>query len=323
MLAVLPIRHGAPPAGGDEAVAECAGRALLIGSGTRGALDELAGLVTEAHLVEVDGGFHPGAWSVGLATLLAQEPQIVLPASADGRDLAPRLAHLLGRPLFAHAAQVSTERVELIRGGDTHLHRVVPPTAFVATLQPGLRGAVRYCGVTAGVIEVDWPRDLAATPGDAPPDATVLAELEADAATVDLAEAHRIVAGGAGLDRPERFVELAELGRLVGAGVGATRVVTDRGWIDHERQIGTTGVVVDPELYVAFGISGAVQHTSGLGAPAHVVSVNTDAHCPMMQLSDLAVVADAGATLTALVAHLRATLARVDEAGANEAGADG
>ncbi|MEO5900751.1 MAG: FAD-binding protein, partial [Ilumatobacteraceae bacterium] len=72
------------------------------------------------------------------------------------------------------------------------------------------------------------------------------------------------------------------------------------------RQIGTTGVIVEPQLYLAFGISGAVQHTSGLGAPAHVISVNTDAHCPMMQLADLAVVADANEVLDALLVRLGA-----------------
>ncbi|MEZ5250702.1 MAG: FAD-binding protein [Ilumatobacteraceae bacterium] len=101
-----------------------------------------------------------------------------------------------------------------------------------------------------------------------------------------------------------QFDQLAALGARLGASVGATRVITDRGWIGHERQIGTTGVVVDPDLYLAFGISGAVQHTSGLGHPDHVVSVNTDAHCPMMQLADLAVVADANEVLTELLALL-------------------
>jgi electron transfer flavoprotein alpha subunit len=90
----------------------------------------------------------------------------------------------------------------------------------------------------------------------------------------------------------------------LGASVGATRVVTDRGWIGHERQIGTTGVVVEPKVYLALGISGAVQHTSGLGQPDHVVSVNTDPSCPMMQLADLAVVGDANAVLDELVARL-------------------
>jgi electron transfer flavoprotein alpha subunit len=85
--------------------------------------------------------------------------------------------------------------------------------------------------------------------------------------------------------------------------MGATRVITDRSWVHHDRQIGTTGVVVDPVLYLSFGVSGAVQHTSGLGHPDHIVSVNTDPHCPMMSMSDLAIVADANATLDELL-HL-------------------
>jgi len=98
------------------------------------------------------------------------------------------------------------------------------------------------------------------------------------------------------------FVRSADGSALIS--MGATRVITDNGWVGHERQIGTTGVVVDPDLYLAFGISGAVQHTSGLGQPAHIISVNLDPHCPMMQLADLAIVADANAVLDALAAEL-------------------
>ncbi|MDQ3390530.1 MAG: FAD-binding protein, partial [Actinomycetota bacterium] len=92
----------------------------------------------------------------------------------------------------------------------------------------------------------------------------------------------------------------------LGASIGTTRVVTDRGWLPHQRQIGTTGVVVDPELYMAFGISGAVQHTTGLGDPDHIISVNTDPHCPMMQLADVAIVADANEVIAELARLLAA-----------------
>ena len=123
--------------------------------------------------------------------------------------------------------------------------------------------------------------------------------------TIDLTEADRIAAGGAGLESAERFEQLARIAAAIGGAMGATRVITDRAWVGHERQIGTTGVVVGPELYVAFGISGAVQHTSGLGDPRHVISVNIDPHCPMMQMSDLAVVSDANAVLDELEAAAR------------------
>ena len=86
--------------------------------------------------------------------------------------------------------------------------------------------------------------------------------------------------------------------------MGATRVATDAGWTGHERQIGTTGVAIDPELYVAFGVSGATQHTGGLGAPDHIVSVNTDPSCPMTAMADLGLVTDATALLVELAEPL-------------------
>jgi electron transfer flavoprotein alpha subunit len=136
-------------------------------------------------------------------------------------------------------------------------------------------------------------------------DAALVEVQPPDVATMDLTEADRIVSGGAGLDSQDRLDQLARVAGALGAAVGATRVITDRGWVEHQRQIGTTGVVVDPSLYLAFGISGAVQHTAGLGVPKHVISVNIDPHCPMMQMADLAVVADANAVLDALEALVR------------------
>jgi len=295
MLAVIVVRDGQLPAGAEETISECAGRALLIGSGTRAAADDAMHASFELTTIEA-GAFAPGAWADALATHLADEQILVLPASPDGRDLAPRLAARLQRTLYAMALSVSQSGVDLVRNGGAELHSVAPATAFVATLQPGIRGVdVIDADVAVRDVVLDVPERN---------DASVEATLPADAATIDLAEAGRIIGGGAGLDGPARFDQLATLGAALQASVGATRVVTDRGWIGHERQIGTTGVVVDPRLYVAFGISGAVQHTSGLGRPDHIISVNTDAHCPMMQLADVAVVADANAVLDALLEQL-------------------
>jgi electron transfer flavoprotein alpha subunit len=137
-------------------------------------------------------------------------------------------------------------------------------------------------------------------PGAPPADPVVLEVLAADPATMDLAEAERIVAAGAGLGSADAVACLARVGRALGAATGATRVVTDLGWLGIERQIGTTGVEVRPRLYLAFGVSGAVQHVSGLGQPDHVISVNTDPACPMSARAHLAVVADAAATVDAL-----------------------
>lgn len=168
--------------------------------------------------------------------------------------------------------------------------------ATVVTLEPGVRGVdpVSDRHEHPPVVESISP------PAPIVPDPSTLEVLPPDASTMDLAEAPRIIAGGNGLPDPGSFEQLAGVARNLDASVGTTRVITDKGWLPHERQIGTTGVVVDPRLYLAFGISGAVQHTSGLGAPDHVISVNTDPHCPMMSLADLAVVSDAAETLSAL-----------------------
>ena len=298
MLALIPVRDATLPAGALEAAAECGGRSLLVGERVDEALGHLVGEVVCCEA----GSFRPGAWAEVLARALADEPVVVLPASPDGRDLGPRLAAALDRPFFAGAVQVSSTTVVVPRDGGRSMHTMAAPAAFVATLQVGVRGVEPSDDVPTVTTATFTVPDADAGAGCA--DARVVAVLAPDAATVDLAEAGRIVGGGAGLRGAAQFDQLAVLGARLGASVGATRVITDRGWIGHERQIGTTGVVVDPDLYLAFGISGAVQHTSGLGHPDHVVSVNTDAHCPMMQLADLAVVADANEVLAELLALL-------------------
>jgi electron transfer flavoprotein alpha subunit len=272
----------------------------VVGSGAAAAIRQLAGAATDVRAWEA-GSFRPGTWAAALAPVLADEPVVVLPASADGRDLAPRLAHAMRRPLLAGALAVDDDGASISRWGGLVIEDVVAGNAFVATLQPGVRGVdPPPASSEPPSVEV---LDLRAPAGIA--DATTLDVLPPDPATMDLAEAARIIAGGAGLDSAGRFAQLAEVAAALGASVGATRVVTDRGWLGHERQIGTTGVVVDPRLYLALGISGAVQHTSGLGDPAHVVSVNTDPTCPMMQLADLAIVSDANAVLDELLTALR------------------
>jgi electron transfer flavoprotein alpha subunit len=136
--------------------------------------------------------------------------------------------------------------------------------------------------------------------------------LEPDPDTMDLAEAGRVLAAGAGLvgrhagaeAGPAAMTLLQRVASALGASMGATRVVTDAGWVGFERQIGTTGVTIDPDLYVAFGISGASQHTGGLGAPTHIVSVNIDPSCPMTAMADLGLVTDAGELLRVLAGRL-------------------
>jgi electron transfer flavoprotein alpha subunit len=304
MLAVIPVREGVLPLGGLETIAECGGRALLIGSDTSAAADLCADFATEICIIET-ASFAPGAWASALAPHLANEPRIVLPASPDGRDLAPRIAATLQRSLWAGALSVTAQRIELARNGGLVVNDIAPHQSFVATLQPGVRG-VDHSAPAATPVPVTTLGFGNGSPSTN--DAHVLEVLPPDVATMDLSESPRILGGGAGLRSAEAFAQLASVASHLEASTGATRVITDRGWIGHERQIGTTGVVVDPKLYIAFGISGAVQHTSGLGQPEHIISVNLDPHCPMMQLADLAIVSDANDVVAQLLIKLDANV---------------
>ena len=293
MLAIVAVRDGVLPLGALETIAECGGDVLLAGSNPHAS--SVAGVGHDIRHVEL-GSFQPSRWAEALASIVADAAVIALPASPDGRDLAPRLAHRLGRPLLAGAIAVTPTSASLARSGGLVLHDVAIDGPVVVTLQPGVRGVLVDDSATT---EVTVTRvEASTTSAGSEPELDEL--LPPDVATMDLTDAKRIVSGGAGLDSGGRFTQLTALAAAIGAAMGATRVITDRGWVGHQRQIGTTGVVIGPELYVAFGISGAVQHTAGLGDPSHIISVNTDPHCPMMQMADLAVVADANGVLDEL-----------------------
>jgi electron transfer flavoprotein alpha subunit len=323
-LAVVVVRDGQLPAGADETVAEADGAALLAGSGT----SEAAGQLTSASrvwLLEVSS-VAPAALAGTLAQALAGVDMILLPASPDGRDLAPRLAVILGRPLLAGAVRCAPGEVEVTRLDDRLSVRVGVDGPVLVTLRPGLRGTLeRANGTKPAQVSV-----LSLAAPHASRDAESIEVLQPETGVVDLAEARRIVGGGdglvpAGADGAAVMRLLAGVGAALGASAGATRVVTDAGWMSYERQIGTTGVSVNPELYIAFGISGAAQHVGGLGTPDHLVSVNTDPSCPMTAMADLGIVADAPAVLAELANRLGVTgpSAEPDGAAQPEAQADG
>ena len=306
VFAVVPVRGGVLPYGGAEAVAEATGRVLLVGDGTADAAAELGAVAREVSTWEC-GDYRPGSWSAALVPVLTGERVVVLPASPDGRDLAPRLAHALGRHLFAPAMEVSADSVTVIRDGGlrTEQHRITAPC--IATLQPGVRGVDPADG--------DPPVPQALDLGGVATvlDATTTGVLEADPATVGLADARRIIGVGVGVGSRERSDLAHAVATALGASFGATRVVTDLGWAPVSRQIGTTGVVVHPDLYVSFGVSGAVQHITGIKDPGTVVSVNLDASCPMMAIADLAIVTDARALLDELARRLGIAAPELEE----------
>jgi len=302
-LAVVIVRNGSLPVGATEAVAEAGGRVLLLGSGTVAAANELG--APRAWAAETQGAA-PAGLSAALAPVLEHVRLLVLPASPDGRDLAPRLAAAMDRPLLACAtrAEVREDGVVAVLARLEGRLEVEVGTAgpSVVTLLPGSRNPLPPSNGEVFEVVLDVPPGV---------DAERLEVLEPDPETMDLADARRVVGAGAGLGAKDTATVdlLRAVAARLGATAGATRVVTDAGWLGHERQIGTTGVSIDPDLYLALGVAGASQHTGGLGSPRHIISVNTDPSCPMTAMADLGLVTDAHALLTELADRLGVSVA--------------
>ncbi|HEY7142364.1 MAG TPA: electron transfer flavoprotein subunit alpha/FixB family protein [Methylomirabilota bacterium] len=178
--------------------------------------------------------------------------------------------------------------------------RVPAGTAAVVTLRPGALGV----GPAVAAAPVRIEQSPAVTDG-APPSAEVRRVMAADPRTVDLRDAERIVAGGRGVGA-DGFRQLEALADLLGAAVGGSRVAVDLGWIPWERQIGQSGRAVAPDLYLAFGISGASQHMAGIERARTVVAVNPDRTAPLLERAQLAALADWRPVAEALIERLRA-----------------
>jgi len=324
-VAVVVARDGRLPIGAHQAVDEARGRAIVVGSGAEVGAGELVG-AGEVWWSETGPGLRPGTLAAWLAPRVGHFALVVMPASPDGRDLAPRLAAVLGRPLVAGAACAACGAGGGSPGGEPPSSpsvralvsriddRVLVPVEIdgpaVVTLSPGLPVPGRPRTLPS-VRPLPEPGEVGSTGPPARPDPELIALVEPDLHTMDLSDASRVVSGGAGLAAglddhraAGTFALLGAVAAALGGSAGATRVATDAGWTGYERQIGTTGVTIDPDLYLAFGVSGAAQHVGGVGSPRHIVSVNTDGSCPMTAMADLGLVADARALLVELARRL-------------------
>jgi electron transfer flavoprotein alpha subunit len=239
---------------------------------------------------------------------------VIASATADGRDCMPRLAARLHLPFAANCLglDVHDDTLFALRAVYDGRAYIQTRTALygrtaLATLLAGVRGAPAIHPTAGGDL-----KDVAQAPLHHGPTITRLVpeigerpewqgirRLAVEAPSpeeIELEAAERIVAGGRGVGR-EGFTNVATFARLLGAAVGATRVATDQGWIEHERQIGATGKSVRPRLYIACGISGAAQHTSGVREAQTVVAINPDRSAPIFALADLGLLGDANQIL--------------------------
>lgn len=265
--------------------------------GTESALPQYNGSLYLAD-VEKYGEFNPAAHKqLLLDTIAKEQPDMVVFAhSSYGWDLAPRVS------LALNAAQVS-EVVDIVDGVpvapvcNSKLRRdVKPKTAqMVLTLQGGAFGLENEPSGSPTVVKVDT-------------DVTARIEFcgyeEAEEGGVDLSKAEIIVSAGRGIGKTENIEMIAQLATALGGEYGASRPVVDAGWAEHTRQVGTTGQTVSPKLYVACGISGAIQHLAGMKKSEFIVAINTDKDAPIAEVADVLVVADLKEFVPALTAKL-------------------
>jgi len=266
--------------------------------------------VTDVYLIESGSleGYAPAAWARTLAGLASETgASAVLAAGTDrGNEVLAHLGAITGLPMAANCTLVTPD------GGQTHRlvrHRwagllledaVMEAPVALFTVATDSVAAVAAHGAAAIQAHVYKPElaeaDLVVRAAESP----------AGAGGASLATARVVVGGGRGVGGADGFASLEELAELLGGVVGVSRVVTSEGWRPHKQQVGQTGTKITPELYLACGISGAIQHIAGCAGAKHIVAINTDPGAPILAHADYAIIGDLHQVIPALVAALRA-----------------
>ena len=266
--------------------------------------------VTDVYVIEPGSveGYAPQAWARVLAGLAAETgATAVLAAGTDrGNEVLAHLGAITGLPMAANCTLVTPD------GGRTHRlvrHRWAGLLLEEAVMEAPVALFTVATDSVAGV-SAETPADIAVhvhKPELAEADLVVRAvESPAGTGGASLATARVVVGGGRGVGGPDAFAPLEELAELLGGVVGVSRVVTSEGWRPHKQQVGQTGTKITPELYLACGISGAIQHIAGCAGARHIIAINTDPGAPILAHADYAVIGDLHQVIPALVEALRA-----------------
>jgi electron transfer flavoprotein alpha subunit len=265
---------------------------------------------TDVYVVEPGAidGYAPQAWARALAGLAAETgATAVLAAGTDrGNEVLAHLGAITGLPMAANCTIVTPD------GGQTH--RLVRHRWAGLLLEDAVMEApvALFTVATEAVAPVSAETSAAISvhvykPELAEGDLRVrAAESPAGAGGASLATARVVVGGGRGVGGPDGFAPLEELAGLLGGVVGVSRVVTSEGWRPHKQQVGQTGTKITPELYLACGISGAIQHIAGCAGAKHIIAINTDPGAPILAHADYAVIGDLHQVIPALLEALRA-----------------
>jgi electron transfer flavoprotein alpha subunit len=283
--------------------------AVLMGKGVSGAAAVLGEYgVEQVYVAESDAAVSPSPeWFQVAAEAAVQQAQpaiVLLTHSAAGRLLGPALANRLNTAVVTDATALRLEGDRLlitkpVYGGSALAEQQVTTSPQMATLRPrAFQAAEPESGKQAQVEPLQAP-----SPGER---VEVLEEVREEAASgPKLKDAKIVVSGGRGLGAAENWQHIEELAQVLGAAIGASRAVTDAGWVSPSHQVGLTGATVAPDLYIAIGISGAVQHIAGISGARNVVALNRDADANIFKYARFGVLGDWKGILPAFTQRLK------------------
>ncbi|HPF34032.1 MAG TPA: electron transfer flavoprotein subunit alpha/FixB family protein [Candidatus Krumholzibacteria bacterium] len=252
--------------------------------------------------------YNSEGWSRALAAFCtANSPDLLLlGATAMGKDLAPRLAARLDAACVSDSVDLSWDGGFVIRrpmfAGKCYADVKVASATAVVGVRPNAFALNAGDGAAAAVEAFDPGLD------GFTPKASVVETKQAGGKTVELTEAEIVVSGGRGLKEADNYQLIRDLAQTMGAAAGASRAIVDAGWVPHSHQVGQTGKTVSPNLYVAIGISGAIQHLAGMSSSKCIVAINKDPNAPIFKAADYGIVAD----LFDVVGPFREALAALD-----------
>lgn len=229
------------------------------------------------------------ASALGAIVEVEQPGVLLMAASSAGRDLAPRIAARLDAGVASDVTALEWTDGKLRARRPMYSGKLfgtveVDSVPAIATCRPNAFPISDSGGAAAELTEIPWE--------GVEPKAKLQGVEIPEAGELSIAEADTIVSGGRGLKEPDNFSYIRDLAHALGAAVGASRATVDAGWIDHQHQVGQTGRVVSPNLYIACGISGAIQHLAGMRSSRHIIAINKDREAPIFKIADLGIVGD-------------------------------
>jgi electron transfer flavoprotein alpha subunit len=230
---------------------------------------------------------------------------VLMAASSMGRDLAARLAARLGAGLAADCTGLQASPQGITARRPVYSGKAIATMSFasrpaIATLRPNMFSVPAEPRPGKGEVSA-----MALSLEDRDFRARAVSVEAAQGTTLDVAEAGIVVSGGRAMGGSENFKHIRALAEVLGGAVGASRAAVDAGWIDHQHQVGQTGKVVSPTLYIAAGISGAIQHLAGMTSSKVIVAINKDADAPIFKIADYGIVGDLYQVIPAMIEEIR------------------